>query len=233
MDVSFSAATGGKSGFGFTSWPRDFILRIEKDLPEWTMTIEGAEAGSPFALQLGQEKKITVGIGIPEGVKPHTAGKIKVEQVDVETGKVVGGVVYNIYEDHQPPEPVDKIAAMVGEKSVVLTWEPVQIEEKTGLEDRVAYYEIFRNGRPYKKLIRDEDPFAYGMQWTDRDLSGDKLTYAVRVVDEGGNISATSPNVEVTLHDGKVLFNWLTWLLLILLLFFFVLFIMKRRPARS
>ncbi len=233
MDISFSAATGSKSGFGFTSWPRDFILRVKQDLPGWTTTIEGAEAGSPFALQLGEEKKITVRVDIPEGVRPHTAGAIKVEQVDVETGKVVGGVIYNIYEDHQPPEPVDKIAAMVGEKSVVLTWEGVQIEEKTGLEERVAYYEIYRNGRPYKKLIRDEDPFSYGMQWTDRDLSGDTLTYAVRVVDEGGNISATSPNVVVTLHDGRVLFNWLTWLLLILLLLFFVLFIMKRRPARS
>lgn len=233
MDVSFSAATGGKSGFGFTSWPRNFILRVKQDLPRWTMTIEGAEADSPFTLQLGEEKKITLMVDIPDGAKPHTAGQIKVEQVDVETGKVVGGVVYNIYEDHHAPEPVGKVIAMIGEKGVQLTWEPVWAEGNTGLEERVSYYEIIKNGQPYKKVNRDEDPFAYGMQWTDRDLSGDKLTYAVRVVDEGGNISAASPNVVVTLQYGKVLFNWLTWLLLILLLLFFVLFIMKRRPARS
>lgn len=231
MDVSFSAAGSG-SGFGFKSWPRDFILRVEQDLPGWTITMEGAEAGSLFTLQLGEEKNITVMVDIPEGVEPHTAGAIKVEQVDVKTGKVIGGVMYKIYEDHLPPEPVDKIAAMVGEKSVVLTWEPVWIEENTGLEDRVAYYEIFKNGQPYKKLVRDEDPFAYGMQWIDRDLSGDKLTYAVRVVDEGKNVSAISPSLVVTLHD-RALFNWLTWLLLILLLLIIVLFIMKRRPARQ
>jgi len=232
MDVSFSAATGNKSGFGFTSWPRDFILRVKQDVPGWTTTFEGAAADSPFALQLGEEKKITVSIDIPEGVKPHTTGVIKVEQVDVKTGKVVGGVMYNIYEDHQPPKPIDKIAAMVGEGSVILTWEPALIEEKTGLEDKVAYYEIFKNGRPYKKFIRDEDPFAYGIQWIDRNLSGDKLTYTVRVVDEGGNISTTSPDVVVTLHNEKALFNWLHWLLLILLLLFIVLYIMNRRPTR-
>ena len=147
MDISFSAATGSKSGFGFTSWPRDFILRVKQDLPGWTTTIEGVEAGSPFTLQLGEEKKITVNVDIPEGVKSHIAGTIKVEQVDVETDKVVGGVMYKIYEDHHPPKRVNKMAALVGEKSVVLNWEPVRIEEKTGLEDRVAYYEILRNGK--------------------------------------------------------------------------------------
>lgn len=229
LDISFSAGTGGESLFGFERWPRNFILRVINELPEWAMAMKGANPGTPFSLQRGEEKKVHLEVNIPKETKAHTAGMIKVEQVDEETGKVVGGVLYSIYEDHRPPQAINEVTALVGEKSVQLSWEPARIEERTGQEEKVAYYEIFRNGQPYAKVLRDEDPFAYGMQWTDRHLSGTRLAYAVQAVDEGGNVSAQSPAAEVTLPGGAGLFNWLTWLLLILLLLFILLYVLKGR----
>jgi hypothetical protein len=55
-----------------------------------------------------------------------------------------------------------------------------------------------------------------------------RSTYAVKVVDEGGNVSLVSPEVSLTAPAGLV--NWLTWLLLILIVI--LLFpLLKRRAA--
>ena len=196
--LGFDAGTGGKSGFGLTPWPREFVLKVIDELPPgWSWEMEGAPAGEPFLLHLGRPRPIQVQVKVPADAAPHSGGALEVRQIDVETGTVVGGVRFDLYEDHLPPMAVGNIGASVVDGRVVLTWVEVMQEEKSGLRERVAYYEVLRDGKPAAKVLRDQDPSRPGIQWADRTLVAGMPTYAVRVVDEGGNVSALSPAVTV------------------------------------
>lgn len=229
VTLPFNVGTGGSGGFGLGGWPRDFVLKVVDRLPPgWSWTLEGIGADQPFTLKLDEERTVQLNIQVAEEAAPHTGGAVEVRQVDVATERVVGGVQFNLYEDHRPPERVRSLTASLGTGRPVLTWDRVFVEAETGLTERVAYYEIFRNGKAVAKVMRDEEPTQPGMQWTDPDLVTGRLTYAVRVVDEGGNISVVSAKATVTM-PGR-LFNWLTWLLVILILILVIL-LLKRRSA--
>jgi hypothetical protein len=231
--MSFVLATGGSGGFGLKMWPRDFILDVEVNLPSgWSWEIQGAPVGEPFTLKLGEEREVKLSVHVAEGAQPHSGGSIEVRQVDVATHMSVGGLAYNLYEDQLPPEPVVELLANIVDGYALLSWAEVRKEAKTGLRERVSYYEVLRNGKAAAKVVLDGDPHKPGYQWKDTVPLRGTVTYSLRVVDEGGNVSEQSPEISVTQRGGITLFNWLTWLLLILLLLFFVLFIMKRRSAR-
>jgi hypothetical protein len=196
--LHFNLGTGDKSGFGFKRWPRRFRLQVKDGLPAgWSWALEGVDAERPFPLRLGEIRPVDLHVQVARDAPPHSGGSIEVRQVDVATGRIVGGVEFTLYEDHRPPRPVDKLKAAVVNRTVVLTWDPVLSEVETGMRDRVAYYEILRDGKPVAKALRDGDRFQPGMQWTDSDTKGGKRTYAVRVVDEGDNVSKPSPEVTV------------------------------------
>ncbi|MEJ2705239.1 MAG: hypothetical protein P8Z79_22590 [Sedimentisphaerales bacterium] len=209
LEISFSASTGGESGFGMTVWPREFILDVAGTLPVgWTVTTEDFEPDRPFALKLGQERQFKLNVFLSDKAKPHTGGTLQIEQIDVSTGRVVGGVCYNVYEDHFPPKRIGNIDALIGNDTVILTWEPVLIEQSTGLEEKVAYYEILRDGEVVTKVVRDEDPTRYGMQWNDFDFKGlGRQTYSVRAVDDAGNVSRDSATVTVDVSSDGVRIN--------------------------
>ncbi len=237
--LDFNVGTGGKSGFGLAPWPREFRLEVISELPEgWSWTLAGVEADQPFTLNLGEERAVKLNIDVAADAAPHTGGSIKVRQVDIATGTVLGGVQYDLYEDSKPPQAVATAHASLLDGKALLSWTPVLLEAETNLPERVAYYEVLRNGEPLAKVLRDEDPEKSGMQWTDPDPLTKTTHYAVRVVDEGGNVSAVSPEMTIEIAVVDVpepleppLFNWLTWLLLLLLLLALALLaVAMRRP---
>lgn len=192
LDLSFSASSGGETGFGLAQWPREFAIEVDTNFPvAWKWELKGTTENK-VVLKSGEEKKATISIAAPRDARPRSGGWISVRQVDVRSGKVVGGVKYQVYEDHFPPEPVKDIKVMLTDEGALLTWEPVKVEAKTGLEEKVAYYAVLRNGRQIAKVLCDEDPFAYGVQWTDAKPQGKRLSYSIRTVDEAGNASARS-----------------------------------------
>ncbi|MBN2169862.1 MAG: hypothetical protein JW819_00915 [Candidatus Krumholzibacteriota bacterium] len=227
--VTFSAATGGKSKLGLEPWPRDFRLEVEQTLPRgWAWELAGATPDELFTLREAEERPVTVRVRIPADAEPHAGGQLAVQQVDAQTGAVVGGVDYRLYEDHLPPTSVDAVEALAGPSGVRLSWEPIRAEAESGLEERVAYYEVLRNREILAKVLRDEDPLSFGMQWTDAHAVGERITYAVRVVDEGGNVSAESPTVTVRLPREK---GWCVWVVVILVIVIIVMItLMARRP---
>jgi hypothetical protein len=197
--MSFTVATGGSSGFGLLPWPREFIIKVKDELPPgWDWTIEGAPVGTPFILKLGEERQANLKVQVPMGSAPHSGGSIEVQQVDVTTGLIVGGLSYNLYEDHRPPEKVRAVRANTIDGYAVLTWDKVIKESETGLRERVAYYEVLRDGKVVDKVLRDGDPYQPGIQWRDPAALRGRVTYILRVVDEGGNISELSPEVTVS-----------------------------------
>jgi hypothetical protein len=223
--LSFNAGTGGRSGFGLEPWPRDFIVKVNARLPVgWTWTLKGIEPDKPFTLKLGEDRPVQLEIKVAGDAQPHADGFIEVTQIDVATDRAFGGVHFNIYEDHQPPEKVRKVIGVLANGQVVLTWERVQLEAKTGLKERVAFYQILRDGKVVGKTFTDEDPLQFGMQWTDRAAPPGQATYTIQVVDEAGNTSEGSPGMSIFIPGPKqtvepaTLFNWLTWTLLILVL---------------
>lgn len=227
--MDFSVGTGGKSGFGLQPWPREFILQVNDQLPTgWSRTLEGIEADQPFTLRLGEERAVQLNIQVAGDAAPHTGGFIEVRQVDVATGRLVGGVEFNLYEDHRPPEAVRTLQAAILDGSVVLTWDPVLKESETGLRECVAYYEVLRDRNAVAKVLRDEDPYKPGMQWTDMDPVNGKVSYAIRVIDEGENISEISPEITVTIPGETALFNWLTWLLLLLAIILLIVLLIRK-----
>lgn len=231
--LDFNVGTGGKSGFGLTPWPREFRLEVVNSLPEgWRWALAGVEAEQPFSLNLGEERAVKLSVTVAADAMPHVGGSISVRQVDVVTGTVLGGVKYDLYEDSKPPQAVGNARVSLLDGKALLSWNPVLFEADTNLPERVAYYEVLRDGEPLVKVLRDEDPEKSGMQWTDPEVLTKTTRYAVRVVDEGGNISIPSPEmvVEITAVDvpEPPLFNWLTWLLLVLLVVLLVLAIKRK-----
>src|SRR5947208_16087186 len=81
--------------------------------------------------------------------------------------RVVGGAEFAASEDREPPDAVSALRLAVVGTRAVLTFDPVVREAKTGLRERVAYYEILRDGKAVTRVIRDEDPIQPGMQWSD------------------------------------------------------------------
>lgn len=228
--LNFNVGTGGQLGYGLEPWPRRFILQVNNQLPPgWDWTLEGIEADKPFTLKLGEERAVQLKIQIADDATPHEGGAIEVQQVDIVTGMIVGGVEFNLYEDHRPPEAVQTVQAAIVNNSVVLTWNPVFKESVTKLKERVAYYEILRDGKAVAKVLRDGDPLKSGMQWTDFDSVSGKLTYAIRVVDEGENISEASPEVTITLPSEKKMFNWLPCLLLLLVIILLIFLLIRKK----
>lgn len=227
--LSFGAGSGGKGGFGLEPWPRDFVLKVDDRLPHgWTWTFEGIQADQPFSLKRGEERPVRLQIRPPTDAAAHSGGSFAVRQVDVTTGRVFGGVHFDLYEDHRPPEAVRALGVNLVDGKAVLTWDPVLQEAETGLPERVAYYEVLRGGAAVAKVVRDADPYRPGIQWIDPRPVRGSVKYTVRVVDEGGNVSTLSPVAAVT--PSFELLNWLTWLLLILiaLLLFIVVFLLRR-----
>lgn len=233
VSLDFNVGTGGKSGFGLEPWPREFRLEVVNGLPEgWSWTLEGIEADQPFTLNLGEERAVQLKVNVAADAAPHAGGSIKVRQVDIATGTVLGGVQYDLYEDRKPPQAVANARASLVDGKALLSWSPVLLEAETNLPERVAYYEVLRNGDVVAKVLRDEDLEKAGMQWSDPLALVKTTRYAVRVVDEGGNTSAASPEmtIEIAVAEEPPLFNWLTWLLLMLLLLLLLLAVMMRKP---
>ncbi len=225
--MSFALATGGSGGWGLKPWPREFILEVEVKLPSgWSWELEGATVGEPFRLKLGEEREVKLAVQVPEGAPPHSGGSVELRQVDVATKQVVGGLIYNLYEDHLPPEPVREPRANLIDGYALLSWPQVRKESKTGMRERVAYYEILRDREAVAKVVLDGDPHRPGYQWKDPDPVKGTVTYAIRVVDEGGNVSETSPSVK--LEGPKASVRWLTWLLLLVIGVLSILVIRKR-----
>lgn len=231
MSLDFGVGTGGKSGFGLQPWPREFIIKVNNQLPEgWSWNLEGIKADQPFTMKLGEDRQVNLHINVPDGAAPHSGGVIDVQQVDIATDTIVGGVNFNLYEDHNPPQKLRKVNVILVEGQAVLTWEPIIKEANTNLRERVAYYEVTRNGQIVAKVVRDHDPCKPGIQWVDKANIDKDVTYTIRVADEGGNMSAVSQEVTVKGPDTG-LFNWLTWLLLITLLIMLVAYRLDRKSV--
>ncbi len=73
------------------------------------------------------------------------------------------------------------------------------------------------------------DPHRPGYQWKDPDPVKGTVTYAIRVADEGGNVSEASPRVKVEGPQGPG--KWLTWLLLLVIGVLLVLVIWRRSAS--
>ena len=221
--LSFTVSTGGRSGFGLQPWPRQFIIEVKADLPpRWSWTLEGMPVDAPFVLKLGDERKAELKVKVAPDAAPHSGGFVEVRQVDVKTGMVVGGLSYTLYEDHRPPAKIGDLRASLVDGSVVLSWGPVRTEAETGLSERVAYYEILRDGRVVNKVLRDGDSNIPGFQWKDPIQPTGPTRYAVRAIDEGENVAAPSNESAIFNVSGATapckLFNWITWLLLVIVL---------------
>ncbi len=228
--MSFSLSTGGSWGFGLRPWPREFTLEVDVELPAgWNWELEGAPVGEPFTLKLGEEREVKLVVQVAEGAPPHSGGSVEVRQVDVATHQVVGGLIYNLYEDHFPPEPVRQPRANLVDGYTLLSWAEVRKEAKTGLRERVTYYEVLRDGEAVAKVVLDGDPHRPGYQWKDPDPVKGTVTYAIRVADEGGNVSEASPRVKVEGPQGPG--KWLTWLLLLVIGVLLVLVIWRRSAS--
>jgi hypothetical protein len=198
VTLAFAAGTGGTTGFGLQPWPRQFVLKVEDRLPTgWTWSLEGMPADQPFVLKLGDERKVQLRVNVPDGAPPHSGGSIEVSQADVSTGRTVGGVYYNMYEDHCPPESVQRLTVELSGGRPLLSWGRVSREAKTGLKEKVAYYQVLRNGKAVAKVMKDEDRRRPGVQWTDPDPVRGKLTYIVVAVNEAGNRSAPSAKAQI------------------------------------
>jgi hypothetical protein len=196
--LSANAGTGGKSGFGLTPWPRQFRLEVVEHLPEgWEWSLNGLTVAEPFMLRLGEQRPFEVAVKLAPDAPPHSGGTLDVRQVDVATGAVVGGLYYELYEDHQPPTAVQALKSSIVDGHAVLTWEAVLTEAETLLPERVAFYELFKNGRSAGKITIDADECQPGMQWVDPEPLVHTTEYWLRVVDAGGNISADSPVLKV------------------------------------
>ena len=218
MVLDFAVGTGGKSGFGLQPWPRQFVIKVNDTLPlGWRWTLKGIQSEQAFTMRLGEERQVKLDILVPDDAAPNAGGAIDIQQIDIATNKVVGGVNFNLYEDHHAPQTIRAVSGSLIDGQVVLTWQPVIKEENTNLRERVSFYEVTRNGQLVGKVLRDQDPDKVGMQWTDKERDGD-ARYTIVVVDEGGNRSAVSPQIYMP-SQGDGLFNWFTWLLIILLLF--------------
>lgn len=225
--MSFVMGTGGRGGWGLTPWPRDFVLEVDANLPTgWNWELEGAPVGQPITLKLGEEREVKLKIHAAENAAPHSGGSVEVRQMDVATQQVVGGLIYNLYEDHIPPEPVRELRANLVDGYALLNWEEVRKEAETGMRERVSYYQILRDGEVVAKAVIDQDADKPGYQWKDPERLQGTVVYSIRAVDQGGNISQVSPEVKLIMQ-GK-LFNWLTWLLLILVVILLVLFINRK-----
>lgn len=230
--MSFVMGTGGSGGWGLTPWPRDFMLEVDVNLPDgWTWELEGAPVGQPITLKLGEEREVKLKIHAAEDAAPHSGGSVEVRQVDIATEQVVGGLSYNLYEDHLPPEPVREPRANLVDGYALLSWKEVRKEAETGLRERVSYYEILRDGKVGAKVVLDQDPDKPGYQWKDPVRVRGTVVYSIRAIDQGGNISRISPEVKVTMSFK--LFNWLTWLLLVLLIILLILLLTKRRTSSA
>lgn len=232
VNLSFNVGSGGRSGFGLKPWPRQFVIEVNDSLPQgWIWSLDGIQADVPFTLKLGEERPVALTVRLREGESPHTGGFVDVRQIDVETNKSVGGVYFNIYEDHFPPKQVEKLKSEIINGRPVLSWDRVKTETETNLAERVRYYEIIRNRKVVKKVALDEDPDKEGMQWMDLDFVGGKLTYSVRAVDEGGNTVEIEDAPSVTVNLPKVcgLFNWLTWVLIIIIVILLIIIVFKKR----
>jgi hypothetical protein len=230
--MSFVMGTGGSGGWGLKPWPRDFRLEVVTNLPTgWNWDLEGATVDKPITLKLGEEREVKLKIHVADSAAPHSGGSIEIRQVDVITKQIVGGLSYNVYEDHFPPNPIEKLQTNIIDGYVQLSWEEVRREAKTGMRERVSYYEILRNGKAIAKAVVDQDQKQAGYQWKDSKILRGPVTYSIRVVDEGGNISQISPEVKVSNSWG--LFNWMTWLLLGLVIVLMTLILKIRRPLST
>ncbi|SFG79740.1 hypothetical protein [Neptunomonas qingdaonensis] len=218
MPLPFYAGSGGQPGFGLTPWPREFRLDVIDRLPEgWAWGMEGINAGENFTLKLGEQRKTVLTV-IPSDVAvAHSGGYVEVQQVDLDTGRIVGGVRYDLYEDHRPPARVEKVTGILSNGKALLSWQPVISEAETGLRERVAYYQVFRDGKALTKVVRDTDPHQPGIQWADSETPEQTAVYTIQAVDEGGNAAALSDEIIVVVPEQRGLFNWLTLILLILL----------------
>ncbi len=143
-------------------------------------------------MKLGEQRKVYLKVQVPKDAKPRSGGFVAVRQVDLKTSKVGGGLRYDLYEDHRPPRKVEKVRVEYVRGLPVVTWPAVVFEEGTLETERVAYYEVFRDGKPIAKVVRDEDPKREGIQWTDTSCVSGAATYTVRAIDEAKNISAES-----------------------------------------
>lgn len=224
--LSANAGTGGKSGFGLTPWPREFRLEVINELPEgWAWSLKGLNENEPFMLRLGEQRPFQVDVQLAADAPPHSGGSLEVRQVDVATATVVGGLYYELYEDHRQPMAVQVLKSSLVDGRVVLTWDPVLTETETLLPERVAFYEVFRNGRSVGRITTDADECQPGMQWADPEPLDRTTEYRLRVVDAAGNISADSPSVKVAGPSGDEpagddRFRRLLALLLLILLLF-------------
>jgi hypothetical protein len=237
--VTLSFTLGSGFGFGLTPWPRTFIIRVKGQLPkDWSWKPEGFSIDKPYTLKLGEKDRARIRLNIPKDTKSHSNGYIELIQEDVLTKRVVGGLRYNIYEDHIPPKAVEGLKIENVKGKAVLSWAPIKAEAEGEFKERVLYYEVFRNGKYTKKVAMDEDTSRPGMQWTDPDGVVGSLSYSLRAVDEAGNISAKSQDVQISIpkptegaQEKPSLFNWLTWVLLIILLATIFLLVTRKRRA--
>jgi len=107
-----------------------------------------------------------------------------------------------IENDVDPAVP-QGVYSITGDEQVTVIWMPVQ-------DDDLSYYEVWRSDDDYTYNYLDD---SYDTTYVDTDLTnGETIYYAVRSVDEGGNVSALSFNyfvfdtprsqgVNVRMHD--------------------------------
>ncbi len=177
-----------------------FVLEVTDELPVgWKWRLSNVEPGEPFDLRPGENRRVKLRVKPPRGAQARERGRITVSQVHVDNKRTVGGVTFNIYEDHLAPNAVRILDAEIVRSRPVLTWEKSQTEAETGFVERIAYYEVSRNGKRVASVNGDEDARRHGVQWVDRAALGGRNVYTVRAVDEGGNVSDESPEAAVVM----------------------------------
>jgi len=203
VTVDFDVGAAGQKGFGLTAWPHEFIVTVSAEtLRGWTWKIEGLKADEKFRIDRGESRKVRLLVDIPESAKPHESVEFFIRQLDADTRTAVGGVVYQIYEDHLPPRRIRALNAVLADGKPRLTWERVRVESKSGATERIARYEVLRDGERVAEVIRDEDLLCAGIQWTDPEPGSGRVAYTVRAVDHGGNVGEPSEEAVLVLGAG-------------------------------
>ena len=134
-----------------------------------------------------------------EDNQSHNRYEIIIQQRDKASEKIIGGCTYKINEDYLPPEQIKIISVNLKNGKPILSWEPVLYEIKSRNPESIWYYDIIRNGKHIAKVLRDSDPQIAEWQWQDNHATKGVQKYSIVAVDEGGNRSDKSKEVEVNI----------------------------------
>jgi len=153
------------------------------------------EPGTPFWLDGTPEDDVPFQLAIygPPDPQQGLIGSVRVWQ-EHESGEMMGGIDYDVYQDNNPPEAISDLTAVVKPGGpILLNWTPPAVDTE-GDEEFVAYYEIHRSTEadfePDESTLAgetaiDEDLGRDGWQYLDDSalLSGQHYHYKVIAVD--------------------------------------------------